>query len=375
MVREVLQGVLDAQAEFTPEYTEAMRRRGDLVRDGMTDWLRARLPDLRAVSVDDLEVDASDGIGRRAEIPWARVHSASRSPKPRDGWYVVYLFDAPGDSVYLTLMQGTTLWNGNAPVDRPADELRARGDRARSALAPELARRPDLLPGIELKGTRGKRARGYEHGTVAAFEYRRDAIPADGVLDADLRFLVAVLGRLHAVEDTSARPAAEPVPEAPEVAQAVASAARAAGRRDTGQGRRADHAERVAIEAHAVARACRHLEALGFEVRDVGAVESYDLDATRPGERLWVEVKGTTSAGVEVVLTRNEVELNADKYPHTMLIVVSGIRLDHGVTPPRAAGGDLRVVHPWAVAAEGLTPISYRYRVGWPTGVGRAVGS
>ncbi len=359
-MREVLEGVLDAQREFTDEYTDAMRRRGELVRDRMTAWLRARLPDLRAVSVDDLDVDASDGIGRRAEIPWARVHSTSRSPKPRDGWYVVYLFDARGESVYLTLMQGTTTWNGNSPVGRPATELRAAADRARAALSTDLARRPDLRTAIALHGRRGKRARGYEHGTVTAFEYRRDTIPTDDVLDADLRFLVSVLGRLHAVDEGPARPADG---QTPEVSEAVTAAARAAGRRDTGQGLGLGQAERTAIETHAVTRARRYLEAQGFTVRDVGAVESYDLDATRPGEHLYVEVKGTTSTGAEVVLTRNEVRLNADHHPHTMLIVVSDIALDRSTTPSRATGGRMRVLHPWAVAGEDLTPIAYRYRV------------
>ncbi|TQM78118.1 uncharacterized protein DUF3883 [Saccharothrix saharensis] len=355
--------MLDAQREFSDEYTDAMRRRGELVRDRMTDWLRARLPLLRAVSVDDLDVDASDGIGRRAEIPWARVHSASRSPRPRDGWYVVYLFDARGESVYLTLMQGTTTWNGNSPVDRPAAELLAAAGRARAALAAELARRPDLRPAIALKGNRGKRARGYEHGTVTALEYRRDAIPTEDVLDADLLFLVSVLGRLHAVDEGPPGPADRPTPE---LADATASTARAAGRRSTGQGFGLDQAARTAVESHAVARAVLYLRAQGFAVRDVGAVESYDLDATRPGERVYVEVKGTTSTGAEVVLTHNEVRLNADRYPHTMLIVVSDIDLDRDATPPRAQGGRMRVVHPWHAAGEDLTPLAYRYRVPWP---------
>ncbi|MGW4116062.1 MrcB family domain-containing protein [Actinosynnema sp. NPDC004786] len=355
-MREVLQGVLDAQPHFTAHYTDEMRRRGELVRHHMTAWLRARLPDLRAVSVDDLDIDASDGIGRRAEIPWARVHSTSRSPRPRDGWYVVYLFDARGDSVYLALMQGTTTWNGNTPVDRPFPELRARSHRARTALADHLAARPDLRHAITLKGTQGKRARGYEHGTVAAVEYHSHAIPAEDVLDADLRFLVSVLGRLHAIDDD-----ADP---APEVVEAVTAAAHAAGRRNAGQGFRPDHAERVAIERHAVARATRHLEDQGYTVRDVGAFQSYDLHATRPGEQLYVEVKGTTSAGVEVVLTPNEVRLNAEHHPHTMLIVVSDIALDRNTAPPQASGGRMRVVHPWAVADADLTPLSYRYRIG-----------
>ncbi|MFD8758875.1 protein NO VEIN domain-containing protein [Streptomyces mirabilis] len=36
--------------------------------------------------------------------------------------------------------------------------------------------------------------------------------------------------------------------------------------------------------------------------------ESFDLLLTREGKRLHVEVKGTTSAGLDVILTRAEVE-------------------------------------------------------------------
>lgn len=360
-MRDVVREILAAQREYSPDNTPAMRRRGELVRKDMTAWIRRLLPELReAAGVDDLQVDASDGKGRRSEIPWARVHSASRSPRATDGWYVVYLFDAPGEAVYLTLMQGTTTWKGGSLVTLPSSELRARVAWARGALAPDLARRPDLLDGIDLKGRTGKRAAGYEEGTVAAFGYRADAIPSNEVLHADLASLVSVLGRLYEAVDRALDLPGEP---APEISDAITASARAAGRRGVGQGIRLTAADRLAIERHSVDRALAHLEALGYATRDVGATESYDIDAKRPGEHLHVEVKGTTSPGQEVVLTKNEVDLNAEKWPNTMLIVVSGIHLDRTASPPRASGGSLRVVHPWRVEAEDLTPISYRYRV------------
>ncbi|MDR6593857.1 MrcB family domain-containing protein [Saccharothrix longispora] len=354
-MREVLLSVLDiqrARADSPPRdintYNhEPTRRRRSLVTDVLTGRLRRRLPVLRANSVDDLDVSAKDGQGRPAEVPWARVHSRSRSPRARDGWYAVYLFDAVGQSVYLALMQGTTTGDSDAPVDRADEDLVARSSWARQALGDDLAARSDLLFAVDLKGRSGKRAKGYQLGTVAAFEYRRDAVPGDDVLDADLLFLTAVLARLHEIE------------ESPEVAEAVESASRTAGRaHGGGQGFGLDRAGRVAVEGRAVRLAREHLEAEGWTVRDVGAVESYDLAAVRGDERLFVEVKGTTSAGTQVVLTRNEVLLNAERHPDTMLIVVSGIVLGNG----RAHGGRLRVVHPWRVE-EDLSPISYRYRV------------
>ncbi|MFC6089808.1 protein NO VEIN domain-containing protein [Saccharothrix lopnurensis] len=179
-------------------------------------------------------------------------------------------------------------------------------------------------------------------------------MPSDEVLEADLRFMVSLLGRLYALGAPS-----------PEVEEAVSAVARAAGRRGTGsgQGFGLSHAERLAVEAHSVAMACDHLRAQGYEVRDVGARESYDLDATRGDEHLFVEVKGTTSAGAEVVLTHNEVLLNAEHHPDTMLIVVAGVELDRAAVPPTAGGGVLRVAHPWSVDPADLTPVAYRYRL------------
>ncbi|WP_026423426.1 protein NO VEIN domain-containing protein [Actinokineospora inagensis] len=195
---------------------------------------------------------------------------------------------------------------------------------------------------------------------VAAFEYRIDTLPTEEVFKTDLLFMASVLQELHVAESGSE---AVPGELAPEISDAISVADRVAGRRRAGQGMRLSHAERAAIEDHSVALARGHLEAKGYSVRDFGATESYDLDARRRSERLYVEVKGTTSLGEEVILTKNEVDLNDEKYPNTMLIIVSGIHLDRTTIPPNASGGSVREAHPWRIAATDLTPISFRYRV------------
>lgn len=86
------------------------------------------------------------------------------------------------------------------------------------------------------------------------------------------------------------------------------------------------------------------------------------MDARRGGERLYVEVKGTTSPAHEVVLTRAEVELHAREHPNTMLIVVHGIDLQRGEQPV-ASAGTLRIFPAWQAAPTDLTALSYRYAV------------
>ncbi|PRY68380.1 uncharacterized protein DUF3883 [Glaciihabitans tibetensis] len=125
-------------------------------------------------------------------------------------------------------------------------------------------------------------------------------------------------------------------------------------------------AERKAIETQAMHLALNYLITLGFEVEDVGDTSSYDIHAVNGEKTLWVEVKGTTTAGSNVILTKNEVALHRDVYPHNMLIVVSKIQLVRRGYDSTASGGHLSVVSPWDIMKNSLTPISYLHEV--PTG-------
>lgn len=365
-MRELLREVLSLQPAWHSKNTPDMEKRGRLVRHDVVGWLKGQLPAIeRAVpdEIDDWAAEGSDGAGLKSEIPWARVHSASLSPSATVGWYVVYLFGAKGDRVYLSLMQGATRWRNGEFQPRPRQDLWQRSEWARAALAASVEVRPDLVEKIELGARKSNLGRAYEDGNVVAFEYSVEDLPSDDVLAADLLFLCSVLSELYelAVVDLP------PGETAPEIADAEAEAENTAGKTRRGQGLRLDAAERIAIERRAVDLAVQHLKAQGYSVKDVGATKSYDLDARRGEERLFVEVKGTTTkwtAASEIMLTRNEVELHQRVHPHNMLVIVSRIVLDHSVSPPTASGGELRVVHPWVIAAPKLTPVSYRYLVG-----------
>jgi Domain of unknown function (DUF3883) len=123
--------------------------------------------------------------------------------------------------------------------------------------------------------------------------------------------------------------------------------------------------ENAEIEQRAVLVTRQHFEdELGYETEDVGAYESYDVLASKGQELVKVEVKGTTTDGAEVVLTRNEVSLHRVEYPNNALAVVRNITLDRSGDQPIATSGELVLVMPWEIDEGGLIPIAYDYRTG-----------
>jgi hypothetical protein len=154
------------------------------------------------------------------------------------------------------------------------------------------------------------------------------------------------------------------VGESPEVADAIAAIESVSNPRRK-FGRRFTAAENAAIEERAVVVTKEYFEnELGYETKDVGAKLSYDVHATRGQEVVKVEVKGTTTDGAAVVLTRNEVNRHRAEHPQNALAVVRNITLDRTGDQLIATGGDLVLVKPWKINEDGLSPIAYDYRTG-----------
>ncbi len=124
-------------------------------------------------------------------------------------------------------------------------------------------------------------------------------------------------------------------------------------------GRQLDAATRTAIEKFAEDQAEAYWRGRGWEVTRVGHLKrGYDLECGHPehGE-LHVEVKGTQTAGEEVVLTPNEVRHNQpenDCPAQHALFVVTHIAVEREDVP-RCSGGRRQVFWPWTIAAEALT--------------------
>lgn len=365
-IQTLLQEVLDLQPLWSHLKTPDMDRRGVIVRREMRSELDELLPELAPALghfAEDISIEGRDGTGPKTEIPWVRIYSESRSPHATTGWYVVYLFNALGETCYLTLGHGSTEWTGSEFHPRSPEVLGELMAWARRRLKSGQSLRSDLHEAINLDARRTRLGPAYEAGTAFAFRYDSGSIPTDNVLIEDLRYMLALLAAVYHYEETEdAIPGSTP----PEVLDVVEESSKAAGRtyrRPRGQGRRQSATERKVIEMHAVDVVTRYLLAQGFAVDYVGDSESYDIRAIGSDEVIHVEVKGTTSLGEEVVLTANEVAFHRETFPDNALFVVHSIRLDREGEAPTASGGSLIKHQPWELHEYALTPVSFRYSV------------
>lgn len=363
-MRDAFEEVLLLQTEYSPKNTESMHRRGQIVRTEIRKELEGIAPVLSEASgIEDLRVQGKDGTGLKTEIPWTRLYSESRSPAPTNGWYAVFLFSAAGDRLYLSLNQGTTRWDGAEFRAQPEDELINRTAWARSLLTANAQFPDHWTTEMKLYNRVSQLGTGYALGNVVAVEYPLDAIPSDDVIEEDLRQVTVWLSTIYRAADEGLYVPGDS-PEIADMERSLESIARPRTPRQR-NGPRLSAVERRVIEEHAVQIVIGHLESLGYEVEDVGLRESYDLHATKSGSVVRVEVKGTTSNGSEIVLTRNEVELHKTHHPANALAIVRNISLDRNDgAPPTANDGELILEMPWNVDDNRLAPIAYRYRTG-----------
>jgi hypothetical protein len=116
---------------------------------------------------------------------------------------------------------------------------------------------------------------------------------------------------------------------------------------------------RKAIESYAMGLAVRHYTSLWQEVLDVSAIEPFDLPCRDGDRELRVEVKGTTSLGLSVLLTRNEVRHAQENNGCVALFVVSNIVANvSGCT-----GGAIHVLEPWDIQKDELEPVAFECRL------------
>jgi len=124
-----------------------------------------------------------------------------------------------------------------------------------------------------------------------------------------------------------------------------------------------DSVARREVELRAMQVAIEHLSRSWDHVVDVSSTESFDLLCRSASEMLHVEVKGTTSDGATIVLTRNEVLHARNEYPRIALFVVSWIDLSLRGDSPVATGGVLTRYEPWKVDNFELVPLSFQCRL------------
>ena len=185
-------------------------------------------------------------------------------------------------------------------------------------------------------------------------------MPPDEQIEADLLVGASWLGRIYGLGDEGLY-----VPgNSPEVADSITALAAISRPRMKRRRLRLTAAQNKAIDQRAVEVTRAHFDGLNYETEDVGSTESYDIKATKDGQTIKIEVKGTTSDGSDVVLTLNEVELHETEHPSNAFAIVRHITLDRNGHQPTATGGELVLEMPWKLDPDRLRPIAYRYRTG-----------
>lgn len=361
-MREKLGRVLDLQHDYNPLPSPAMDERGHLIRneipDEMRDWEAAQT-DAAIPFRGRLNVQGRDGTGLKTFVPWVRIHSPELSPSAQNGWYVVYLFRADGAGVYLCLSHGSTFFDGFTFVPRPLEQMEPLMQWARDLLDREAAQAGFTID-LDLAVTSGV-ALAYHDTTAFTKYYPREAIPDDQTLADDAATAVAMLGQIYAATEQGIVPGMA-VSEVKEVEAAIEAVARPNSNRAPGQGFGLTHAQRMAVDDHAMSEAHDWLRENGFvKIDDTSKNFPFDFTAYRDETKHLVEVKGTTGPLGAIILTSNELAAQRGAYPKNILIVVYGIALDK--IDNSTSGGTRHIIQPWLVDGEALTPLSFRYEV------------
>lgn len=345
------------QPKYSSTNTHEMQERGYLIRSVLAGELRSRLPALQKAfhsAFDDLAVEGSDGIGRKTEAPWVRVFSRAMSPNPREGFYLVIHFAANGSAVFITVGCGSTIWRGGDLQPVSNDELSKRTSWARFVVQQKWKTLSPFDDEIVL-GAKAPLPRTFEKATAFA---KRIAVSDLLTVDFDLLLFRAAerLSEIYLaqIEQRDVSPGDQDAGEIAIIAKPLRSTAGKQGRGLTAK-------ERQVVELRAMALAIQYLAAKGFESRDTSATDSFDILAKKAGEKLMVEVKGTTSDICDsVLMTKNEVNLHREHKGSTGLLIVSKIRLSRDNDEPIATGGEVEALLYWDIDEWISEPIAFQ---------------
>jgi hypothetical protein len=277
------------------------------------------------------------------------------SPSAREGYYVVIHFAADGSSLFVTIGCGSTIWNGGDLRAVSDKELSMKTDWARTTVQKAFGSLEPFIDEIRL-GAKANLPRTFEKATSIAKRISREEI-SDASVSHSIILAVERLAAIYQaqLDGRDTNPAQDALIEVDNL-----SRPRRSGRR---QGFGLSAAERRAIELRAMALAKIWLEVEGFSVVDVSAKASFDFKATRAGEEIKIEVKGTTSDQCDsILMTSNEVALHREEKGATGLLIVSGIILHRSEDPISATQGKVEAFLGWDIDSWGQEPIAYQIR-------------
>lgn len=145
---------------------------GDLVRNKMVDELK------NIERLKHFKLEGSIGKGNFAEVPWVAIMDGNITETTTRGIYIVFLFSAGGEKVYLTLNQGVTYFKNKKL--KKHDIVKATNSIYEILDSPESA---PIDIDLKAKTSLGK---GYEKTTISGFEYYINDLPDSSVIENDI---------------------------------------------------------------------------------------------------------------------------------------------------------------------------------------------
>lgn len=356
-MRETLERICQLQPEYSAENTPAMQERGRLVRSDLKTEVEQHAPRLAEALGSfgaDLLVDASDGIGRKTELPWVRIYSRSMSPSPTEGFYCVMHFSTDGSAVHVTVGCGSSRFHKGSSVPLPDDELDAQTAWARQVIIEEFG---TLVPFDHPADFGARRPLPISFQRATAISHR--------VAYSDIRatdfgeLLNQAARRLRPIY--SAQSIGRDLSDADQRELEIAAALNPLDRPFGRQGYGLTAPARKAVEKRAMDVAAQFLSANGYAVHDTSASSPFDFEATASGIPIKVEVKGTTSDRADgILMTANEVTLHRNEKGNTALIIVSSIRLSEQNGEYSGSGGNVEWLLGWDIDEWVHEPTAFR---------------
>ena len=174
MLSELFDFVLNNYIKAKTEQSFAGHPLGEYVRSTIPGILR-----LEYCANNEYVIKGSVGQGAWATVPWIAIMNKEITTTTQNGIYVVYLFSADGDKVFLTLNQGCT------------DLINKCGRKKALAILADTA--GELRTELQITSSHFLDGKGivtgngyYDAGCIAYIEYRKGNIPDDKTLYADL---------------------------------------------------------------------------------------------------------------------------------------------------------------------------------------------
>lgn len=170
--------VFELQKSYSSTATIEMQRREEIVRHELPNKIQNWLNDS---GLKNYKVEGKGNQGRYSKTPWVRIFREEYSPRPSEGYYIVYLFDTIGERAYLSLNRGSFIPGTSEHI--PVEEARKSVKEIREIIKPytdlieeKLSedKTSNLVWDIDLVAEEGTTPSAYEKTHIFGFEINKN---------------------------------------------------------------------------------------------------------------------------------------------------------------------------------------------------------